>query len=169
MTVHTAFEKVDEDDSSEPALKPLAVALSVQAQILELTGEYGLAAVTCGRAIKLWKGLTTKHPESVLYADGLATSQIDMANVLRAAGGDPLDDYTDAVATFESLVEMRPGIPRYRFNLASALSGLAWTQNRLVDTEAAQTSAVRATNTLLFLRERFPEDVRFRVTVKCRV
>ena len=141
--------------------KELAVAHSIQSQIHELTGEFVSAAGSTQNAIKQWQNLAKENPDSVVFADGLATSQIDSANIRRAAGDDPLDDYEKAVATFQRLVELRPGIPRYRFNLASALSGMGWTQNRLLKTEAAQETAVQAVNTLLFLSDRFPEDARF--------
>lgn len=162
--VRTAVESLDgmsETESVEPVLKELAVAHSVLAQIQELNGDYVAAADAASSAITVWKQLTATHPENVQYADGLATSQIDIANVRRAAGNDPLDDYTNAVETFQRLVEFRPGVPRYRFNLASALSGLAWTRNRLVDTENASQLAVEATSTFVFLNQRYPEDARF--------
>lgn len=148
-------------DPSRPAPSELGVAFGLQTQIQELTGDYSGAALSAIYAVDLWKELTGWYPRELHYADGLATSQIDVANVLRVAGQDPLDDYEAAVATFQQLVELRPGIPRYRFNLATALSGLAWTKNRLAETESAQESAVQSVNTLLFLSERFPEDIRF--------
>jgi len=157
----TTLQPHEAERPSEHALKELAIAHSIRSQILELIGEFADAASSSQQAIQEWQGLTTKNPDNVLYADGLATSQTDSANIRRAAGHDPLNDYTNAVATFQQLVELRPGIPRYRFNLASALSGKAWTQNRLLQTEAAQQTAVQAVNTLLFLSERFPEDARF--------
>ena len=156
-----SFQKLVESSSSDRARQQLGVSLGLRTQIQELTGNYTDAALSANRAVNQWKELTVEHPETVRYADGLATSQIDAANVLRVAGRDPLDDYEVAVATFQQLVELRPGIPRYRFNLATALSGLAWTRNRLAETESAQESAVESANTLLFLSERFPEDIRF--------
>jgi serine/threonine protein kinase len=160
-TAIEALQTIVDTDSSSRANAELGVAFGLQTQILELTGNYAYAAVSADKAVGLWKKLTSRHPDEVRYADGLATSQIDAANVLRVAGRDPLDDYEAAVATFQQLVELRPGIPRYRFNLATALSGLAWTKNRLAETESAQESAVQSVNTLLFLSERFPEDIRF--------
>lgn len=139
----------------------VGMALGLQAQIQELTGNYAEAALSAKRAVELWSELNAEFPDTIRYSDGLATSQIDAANVLRASGHDPLEEYTAAEATFQQLVELRPGIPRYRFNLASALSGKAWTQNRLLQTKAAQETAINAVNTLVFLGERFPEDARF--------
>ncbi|NQV29154.1 MAG: protein kinase, partial [Rhodopirellula sp.] len=162
--VNSAIESLQSQAEAAPndrILKKLAVAHSIQSQIHELTGDFASAAGSTQNAIKRWRNLTTENPDSVVYADGLATSQIDAANIRRAAGDDPLDDYEKAVATFQRLVELRPGIPRYRFNLASALSGMGWTQNRLLKTETAQETAVQAVNTLLFLSDRYPEDPRF--------
>ena len=153
--------KITDTDHSSLANAELGIAFGLQTQVQEMTGDYADAAVSANKAVDLWKKLTDNDLQSIQYKDGLATSQIDAANVLRVAGQDPLNNYKAAVATFDQLVELRPGIPRYRFNLATALSGLAWTQNRLAETESAQESAVQSVNTLLFLNERFPEDIRF--------
>jgi serine/threonine protein kinase len=157
----TSLRSFAETGTNDYVLKELAVAHSIQSQIHELAGEFVSAAGSTQNAIERWQTLTKEKPNSVVYADGLATSQIDSANIRRAAGDDPLGDYEKAVATFQRLVELRPGIPRYRFNLASALSGMGWTQNRLLKTEAAQETAVQAVNTLLFLSRRYPEDPSF--------
>lgn len=146
---------------NEEQRRELAVAYGVAAQIQELTGEYKDAASASQTATLMWDNLSAKAPDRVDLVDGMATSQIDTANIQRAAGFDPLSNYEQGVDAFQQLVELRPGIPRYRFNLASALSGKAWTQNRLLQTEAAQETAIQAVNTLLFLSERFPEDIRF--------
>lgn len=148
-------------DDISAAQPEFVIALGLQTQLQELTGDYIGAANSAGKAVDLWQKLVKENPAEIRYADGLATSQIDAANVLRVAGRDPLDAYEAALATFQQLVELRPGIPRYRFNLGTALSGLAWTKNRLAETESAQESAVQSVNTLLFLSERFPEDIRF--------
>lgn len=151
----------ENDAQAESLRQKLAVSLGVTAQIQELMGEYTEAAAASQTAALMWENLSTKNPDRVDYVDGLATSQIDSANIQRAAGFDPLTNYEKGVEAFQQLVELRPGIPRYRFNLASALTGKAWIQNRLLQTEAAQETAVQAVNILLFLSERFPEDVRF--------
>jgi hypothetical protein len=153
--------KITDTDHSSLAHAELGIAFGLQTQVQEMTGDYADAVVSANKAVDLWKKLTDNDLQSIQYKDGQATSQIDAANVLRVAGQDPLNNYKAAVATFDQLVELRPGIPRYRFNLATALSGLAWTQNRLAETESAQESAVQSVNTLLFLNERFPEDIRF--------
>ncbi len=156
-----SLQSFTETAGTDEVFKELAVAHSIQSQIHELTGQFASAASSTQNAIKQWQDLADEEPDSVVYADGLATSQIDSANIRRAAGDDPLDDYKKGVVTFQRLVELRPGIPRYRYNLASALSGKGWTQNRLLKTETAQETAVQAVNTLLFLSEHYPEDPRF--------
>ena len=153
--------KIADTGPSGRANAELGIAFGLQTQVLEMTGDYAAATVSANKAVDLWKQLTSQHPQDVQYRDGLATSQIDAANVLRVAGQDPLNNYEAAVATFDQLVEFRPGIPRYRFNLATALSGLGWTQNRLLKTETAQETAIQAVNALLFLSGRYPEDPKF--------
>lgn len=139
----------------------LASADSLRAQLRERNGQFEMAAASVDRAIKTWLALSKSSPDNLTYYDGLATSQIDRANVLRAAGHDPVEDYSDAAESFQRLVELRPGIPRYRFNLATALAGLAWTQNRRGQSEAAQETAVDSVNAFLFLSKRYAEDSRF--------
>ena len=157
-----SLQSLSEIGNDISAAQPeFGIALGLQTQLQELTGDYVGAANSADTAVDLWQKLVKENPAEIRYADGLATSQIDAANVLRVAGRDPLEEYEAAVATFQQLVELRPGIPRYRFNLGTALSGLAWTKNRLAETENAQESAVQSVNTLLFLSERFPEDIRF--------
>jgi serine/threonine protein kinase len=156
-----AFQEIPDGEKNVAVRRGIASAHGINVQILELIGEYRLAAESAGQAISVWQQLSEESPTDIVTADGLATSQIDRANVRRAAGHDPLADYQDSVASFDRLVELRPGIPRYRFNLGTGLTGLAWTQNRLGQTALAQETAVRSVNTFLFLAERFPEDARF--------
>ncbi|MBI1314195.1 protein kinase [bacterium] len=151
------FEKLD----SQNAAIGHAAAEGLLARIHERESLYPQAVDNVARAIRIWDRLLSSAPTRVDYIDGLATSWIDRANILRAAGCDPLSDYSDSVNRFQELVELRPGIPRYRFNLGTALTGLAWTQNRLCLTTSAQDSAVQAVNTFLYLHQRYPQDTRF--------
>jgi serine/threonine protein kinase len=155
-----AVSRFEQLDGPEAAVGR-AAAESLLARIQERESRYEQAAGSVARAIAIWERMVAAHPSRVQYVDGRATSQIDRANILRAAGRDPLSDYATTVDSFQQLVELRPGIPRFRFNLGAALTGLAWTQNRMCLTTEAQDSAVQAVNAFLFLHERYPQDTRF--------
>lgn len=138
-----------------------ASARSLLARVQESRGEYAIAEESVNGAINAWFSLVDLQPSKVDYIDGLSTSQIDRTNVLRAAGHDSLDAYSEVIASLSHLVELRPGIPRYRSNLGTAWTGLAWSQNRIGLTEAAQESATEAIYIFEFLGGEYPEDQRF--------
>ena len=113
-------------------------------------------------SIKVWRRLRSRWPDVPDYLDGLATTNISLANVTRDLGRNPEVTYRKAVEAFDALIKARPEIPRYRFNRATALVNLAWLLNQSapgIDGQAAEAQqlAVDATNEFLRLAGEYPE------------
>lgn len=142
-------------------LSGVASAQSMLAQIFQTRGEYDRAEQIIERAINIWTSLLEQDPENLTYLDGLATSQIDQANVLRSSGHNPLDAYEEAIINWDGLAALRPLNHRYRFNLATALTGLAWIQNQLNLTDYASQTVDAAIQYFGDLSYESPEDPRY--------
>lgn len=138
-----------------------ASAQSLLSQVFQARGEYDQARQNVEEAIALWNTLAGQSPEKIDYTEGLAISLIDRANVLRSSGHDPLNAYADAVVRLDDLVFARPLNHRYRFNLATAVTGLAWSQNRRNLTGEAMKSAGIAIDEFDELNFENPEDRRY--------
>lgn len=151
------FEQMD----SQRGTIGQASARSLLARIQESLGEYARAEKTIDLAVAGWSSLVKQKPSNIDYIDGLSTSQIDRTNILRTAGHDPVDAYSEVIASLAQLVELRPGIPRYRFNLGTSYTGLAWGLNRMGMADTAQESATEAIYIFEFLGGEYPEDQRF--------
>ena len=149
------------DDSADDFLVRQATSRSMIGQVCEMTGDYEQAATSIAAAIALWEQLEQKADGKIDYLDGLATSRIDRGNLLRVAGLDPLDDYSHAVDCFTRLIEHRPGIPRYRNNLATALLGRAWRHLRMGNTEQSLQDAEESVNAFWSIVERYPDNAQF--------
>lgn len=147
-------------DSSRAA-RGEAAARSTLAQVLEVRGSFAAATQEVEQAIALWNAESSGAPDDPQCLDGLATSHVDLANVLRAAGHEPVAPYEGALPAFDQLIKARPEVPRYQYGQAVTLSGLATVLNRQEQPEQAQPLAVEAVNGFIRLATDYPQDPRY--------
>jgi len=99
-------------ESSSRAARGEAAARSTLAQVLEVRGSFAAATQEVEQAIALWNAESSAAPDDPQCLDGLATSHVDLANVLRAAGREPVAPYEGALPAFDQLIKARPEVPR---------------------------------------------------------
>jgi tetratricopeptide (TPR) repeat protein len=139
----------------------LATTLSTLGQSYERTGDVRSSESAFLDAQTVWNELISIDESDPKSLEGLAVSQIDLGNLLRTYGKEPLESYTEGIQRWNSLVEVRPEIPHYQFNLANAQMSLAGWLNRLGKPEA-QDFAIEAINWMIRLSIAYPKDDRYR-------
>lgn len=148
-------------ESRPESQQRLATTLSTLGQLYERIGDAAQAQVKGEQALSIYTELyelDTLNPDRL---EGVAISQMDLANSLRSAGHDPVARYEDVVAAFAELSRARPEIPHYEFNLATAQLNLATLLGRREQTESAKTKAIEAINGFIRLANQYPEDYRY--------
>jgi serine/threonine protein kinase len=143
-----------------------ALSLTLAGQAYDQAGLPESAKKEFEEARRVWQDLRSRWPEVPDYLEGLATTNISLANVTRDLGRNPEVTYRKAVDAFDALVDARPEVPRYRFNRATALVNLAWVLNQSApgiagQADEAQQLAVDATNEYARLAGEYPEAAEY--------
>lgn len=148
-------------DRSPESRQRLATTLSTLGQLYERNGDAAQAQAKGEQALAIGTELYELDPSNPDRLEGVAISQMDLANSLRSAGHDPIPQYRAVVSAYTKLVRARPEIPHYEFNLATAHLNLASLLARREQTESAKTMAVEAINGFIRLANQYPEDIRY--------
>ncbi len=148
-------------ESNPESRQRLATTLSTLGQIYERSGDATRALAKGEQALAICTELYELDPSNPDRLEGVAISQMDLANSLRSAGHDPIARYQDVIAAYTGLVRARPEIPHYEFNLATAQLNLAELLGRREQTESAKTIAVEAINRFIQLANQYPDDARY--------
>ena len=157
----TIYEGLVDQAASRSARIGLATTLGMLSQYRTEQAELETAARVVAEAISVWDDLSAEDEEDLTAFEGLAVSHLTLANLERSLGINPRRALSGGVATYEALVEGRPEIVRYQFNLATARMNLAWWLNREGHTEQAMHLINASKGALNRLANAQPEESHF--------
>lgn len=155
------YQQLAETGTETLAQRGWATTLSTLGQLLQRSGEFDLAANKIKQSLAIWSKLYELDASNPELLEGVATSQIDLANALRGAGHEPAAVYEEAIAAYAELARAQPEIPHYEFNLAAVRMNLASLFNRRGESEPAKAVAVEGINGFIRLANQYPEDSRY--------
>ena len=158
------YEELSREPHSElssNALKGAALAFDHALRCAESIGEFTEAERHATAAIAKWNALTKADATNPSYLEGLASSHVQLSNLMRHLGRDGEADAREAVESYGALLRARPEVPRYQFNLATEQTNLAFLANRAGASELAKSVAIEAINQLRGLQNKYAEEPEF--------
>ncbi len=139
----------------------LALSFDHLAIVEEHAGQLELAEQALRRSIDIWEALYGLDADIPAYLEGLASSHVLLSNMQRGFGRDGEQAARDAIKAYEGLLQARPEVPRYQFNVANEFANLAYIELRAGRTATAQETAVGAVNRFIRLLNEYPDEISF--------